>query len=92
MNSKRLMHYRRQSKITLAGVELGRERRLEKGLGFRPLQITERDGARGIASACAIFYAFPLRLSVVSVSGVCCVDEDEGVEAGLSFLIMGLQV
>lgn len=42
-------------KITLLGVLIGNERLLERGLGFRPLQITESEGARGIARVCAIF-------------------------------------
>lgn len=42
-------------KFTLLGFLSGKERLLERGLGFLPLQITESEGARGIASVCAIF-------------------------------------
>ena len=35
---------------------MGKERRLERGSEVRPLQITESEGATGIASVCAIFF------------------------------------
>lgn len=46
-----------EASFTLVGVLMGSERVVEKGLGFRPVQTTERDGARGIARVCAIFGA-----------------------------------
>ena len=48
--------------VTLGGVETENERHLEEKLGFGPLQITESEGARGIASVCAI--SSPLSLCV----------------------------
>lgn len=47
-------------KVTLGGgVETENERHLEEKLGFGPLQITESEGARGIASVCAISSPLP---------------------------------
>ena len=37
---------------------MGKERRLERGLAARPLQITESEGATGMASVCAILALF----------------------------------
>lgn len=56
-------------KVTLGGgVETENERHLEEKLGFGPLQITESEGARGIASVCAI--SSPLPPSVCLKSNV----------------------
>lgn len=75
--TQKIENYIKKNKlITLGGVAVGKERRLERGFEVRPLQITESEGATGIASVCAIF-----ALLWFCVEG----DEDDGVEVAYPF-------